>query len=94
MEEATLDFANAAPGNMGRQRVTDQVRIRIVLSLQHQLQTKRNIWNLDASTGVQNSRLQYSGGRRKYLGSNLKLGNNLEFYLFVGFSPFFNKGMW
>ena len=40
MEEATLDFANAAPGNKGRQRVTDQVRIRIVS--QHQLQPKRN----------------------------------------------------
>ena len=30
VEEATLDLANAAPGNKGRQRVTDQVRIRIV----------------------------------------------------------------
>ena len=30
MEEGTLDFANAAPGNKGRERVTDQVRIRII----------------------------------------------------------------
>ena len=74
MEEATLDFANAAPGNMGRQRVTDQVRIRIVLSLQHQLQTKRNIWNLDASTGVQNSRLQYSGGEEEIFRVQSKIG--------------------
>lgn len=56
------------------QRVTDQVRIRIVLSLQHQLQTKRNIWNLDASTGVQNSRLQYSGGEEEIFRVQSKIG--------------------
>ena len=56
------------------QRVTDQVRIRIVLSLQHQLQTKRNIWNLDASTGVQNSRLQYSRGEEEIFRVLSKIG--------------------
>ena len=33
VEEGTLDLANAAPGNDGRERVTDQVRIRIIVQL-------------------------------------------------------------
>ena len=33
VEEGTLDLANAAPGNKGRERVTDQVRIRILVQL-------------------------------------------------------------
>ena len=31
--EGTLDFSNAAPENKGRERVTDQVRIRIIVKL-------------------------------------------------------------
>ena len=74
VEEATLDLANAAPGNKGRQRVTDQVRIRIVRVLNTSCKPKEIIWNLDASTDVQNSRLQYPGGEEEIFRVQSKIG--------------------
>ena len=74
MEEATLDFANSAPGNKGRQRVTDQVKIRIVRVLNTSCKPKEIIWNLDASTDVQNSRLQYPGGEEEIFRVQSKIG--------------------
>ena len=97
MEEATLDFANAAPGNMGRQRAESDRSGQNQNSFESSYTICKpkeisGIWMRVRVYKIHVCNIQ--GGRRKYLGSNLKLGNNLEFYLFVGFSPFFNKGMW